>query len=47
MFIDYSHGGATDEKEDSGEKLILSRVFVDPKWSAGRFAHLNEDNLIF
>lgn len=36
VFVDYTRDNTLDEKADSGEKLTLSRVFVDEKWSAGR-----------
>ncbi|KHN76906.1 Cytoplasmic dynein 1 intermediate chain 1 [Toxocara canis] len=36
VFVDYTRNSSLDEKADSGEKLILSRVFVDEKWTAGR-----------
>ncbi|VDK42879.1 unnamed protein product [Anisakis simplex] len=36
VFVDYTRDSTVDEKADSREKLTLSRVFVDEKWSAGR-----------
>ncbi|VDN40132.1 unnamed protein product [Gongylonema pulchrum] len=36
IFVDYSRDEATEEKPDSGEKLMFARKFVDEKWSAGR-----------
>uniref|UniRef100_A0A0N5AP20 WD_REPEATS_REGION domain-containing protein n=1 Tax=Syphacia muris TaxID=451379 RepID=A0A0N5AP20_9BILA len=36
VFIDYTRDATNDDKADNGQKLLLSRIFVDEKWSAGR-----------